>query len=275
MLLPKHSFKSVCNMLDVIGAESNILLYDLQTSRRSDSGSYELQLRLPNRDFKEQKVVSVTRKDQVYSILRQAIISSQLAPGEAIRKELVAAQLGVSRTPVSDAINRLADEGLVEIYPQTGTFVARLWLDKIETAQFVRVALETAAIRRTAERANPEALGRFRQNLEDQRKAANSRDFEQFYELDEALHDLICDAAGLVGLREIASKERSQIDRVRRLLLHYEARMVETLAEHEAIISAIADKDADRAAATMEAHIAQMGKMLLHLKIKRPELFGS
>jgi DNA-binding GntR family transcriptional regulator len=246
--------------------------------RRLDAaivGGYELQLRLPNRDFKEQKVVSVTRKDQVYSILRQAIISSQLAPGEAIRKELVAAQLGVSRTPVSDAINRLADEGLVEIYPQTGTFVARLWLDKIETAQFVRVALETAAIRRTAERATPEALGRFRQNLEDQRKAANSRDFEQFYELDEALHDLICDAAGLVGLREIASKERSQIDRVRRLLLHYEARMVETLAEHEAIISAIADKDADRAAATMEAHIAQMGKMLLHLKIKRPELFGS
>ena len=78
-----------------------------------------------------------------------------------------------------------------------------------------------------------------------------------------------------MGLREIASKERSQIDRVRRLLLHYETRMIETLAEHEAIISAIADKDPDRAAKTMEAHIAQMGKMLLHLREKRPELFGS
>ncbi len=164
---------------------------------------------------------------------------------------------------------------LVEIYPQTGTFVARLWLDKIETAQFVRLALETAAIRRAAERSTPETIARFRQNLERQRKAADRVDFEQFYELDEALHDMICDAAGLVGLREIASKERSQIDRVRRLLLHYETRMMETLVEHEAIVTAIAEKDPDRAARTMEAHILQMGKLLMHLREKRPELFGS
>lgn len=234
-----------------------------------------LQVHSSGKIFREQKVVSVTRKDQVYTILRQAIISSQLSPGEAIRKEIVAAQLGVSRTPVSDAINRLADEGLVEIYPQTGTFVARLWLDKIETAQFVRLALETAAIRRAAERITPDTLTLFRQNLEQQRRAAERLDFEQFYELDEALHDMICDAAGLVGLREIASKERSQIDRVRRLLLHYETRMMETLIEHEAIIEAIAEKDPERAARTMEAHILQMGKLLMHLREKRPELFGS
>ncbi len=232
-----------------------------------------VQVRSASRDFKEQKVVAVTRKDQVYTILRQAIISSQLAPGEAIRKEVIAAQLGVSRTPVSDAINRLADEGLVEIYPQTGTFVARLWLEKIETAQFVRVALETAAIRRATERLTPDVLEQLRQNLKRQREAATRGDFEHFYELDEALHDMISDAAGLVGLREIASRERSQIDRVRRLLLHYEARMADTLVEHEAIIAAIADKDADRAARTMEAHISQMGKMLLNLRDKRPELF--
>lgn len=234
-----------------------------------------MQLRSASREFKEQKVVSATRKDQVYTILRQAIITSQLAPGEAIRKEVVAAQLGVSRTPVSDAINRLAGEGLVEIYPQTGTFVARLWLEKIETAQFVRVALETAAVRRATERSTPETITRMRQNLANQRDAAMRKDFEMFYELDEALHDTISDAAGLVGLREIASRERSQIDRVRRLLLHYEARMAETLAEHEAIIAAIADKDPERAARTMEAHISQMGRLLVHLREKRPELFTS
>ncbi len=227
------------------------------------------------RHFKEQKVVSVARKDQVYTILRQAIISSQLAPGEAIRKEVIAAQLGVSRTPISDAINRLADEGLVEIYPQTGTFVARLLLDKIETAQFVRAALETAAIRRAAQQSTPEIIARMRQNLEQQKIAADRQDFEQFYELDEALHDMISDSTGLVGLREITSRERSQIDRARRLLLHYETRMSETLIEHEAIISAIADKDPERAAKTMEAHISQMSKMLLHLRDKRPELFGN
>nr|WP_246663980.1 GntR family transcriptional regulator [Phyllobacterium sp. SYP-B3895] len=243
--------------------------------QRALGGVSTVQIRSASRDFKQQKVVAVTRKDQVYTILRQAIISSQLAPGEAIRKEVIAAQLGVSRTPVSDAINRLADEGLVEIYPQTGTFVARLWLEKIETAQFVRVALETAAIRRATEQLTPETLERMQQNLEQQRHAAAHREFEHFYELDEALHDMVSDAAGLVGLREIAARERSQIDRVRRLLLHYEARMAETLVEHEAIIAAIADRDADRAAKTMETHISQMGRMLLHLRDKRPELFKS
>lgn len=241
----------------------------------ASAGVSHLQLPSSSKSYKEQKVISVTRKDQVYTILRQAIISSQLSPGEAIRKELVAAQLGVSRTPVSEAINRLADEGLVEIYPQTGTFVARLWLDKIETAQFVRVALETAAIRRAAEKSTSEIIARLEQNLEHQRKAASRLDFEQFYELDEALHDLICDASGLVGLREIAAKERSQIDRVRRLLLHYETRMTETLVEHEAIIAAIARKDPALAAKTMEDHISKMGIMLLQLRAKRPELFGS
>lgn len=236
---------------------------------------HNLQPRFSSRNYKEQKVVSATRKDQVYGILRQAIISSQLAPGEAIRKELVATQLGVSRTPVSEAINRLADEGLVEIYPQAGTFVARLWLDKIETAQFVRVALETAAIRRAAANGTVEIAAQLRNNLQDQRKAADALDFEQFYELDEALHDMICDASGLVGLREIAAKERSQIDRVRRLLLHYETRMSETLIEHEAIISAISARDPDLAAKTMEDHISKMGIMLLQLRDKRPELFGS
>ncbi|WP_195909386.1 GntR family transcriptional regulator [Rhizobium tubonense] len=232
-----------------------------------------MQLQPPDTHFSEKKVVAVTRKDQVYTILRQAIISSQLSPGEAIRKEIVAIQLGVSRTPVSDAINRLADEGLVKIYPQAGTFVSRLVLDKIETAQFVRVALETAAIRRTAAQSTKETVAQMRRNLEEQRAAVSSRKLEQFYELDEAFHDIISDAAGLVGLREIAARERSQIDRARRLLLHYETRMTETLVEHEAIIAAIGDRDADRAARVLEAHISQMGKMLLDLRDTRPELF--
>ena len=141
-------------MLDVIVQESNASFGEMEFSllpcNRAYRGALDVQLGSGGKSFREQKVIAVTRKDQVYSILRQAIISSQLAPGEAIRKELVALQLGVSRTPVSDAINRLADEGLVEIYPQTGTFVARLRLDKIETAQFVRIALETAAIRSAA-----------------------------------------------------------------------------------------------------------------------------
>ena len=220
-------------MLDVIRQESNASFGEMEFSlppcNRAYRGALDVQLGSGGKSFREQKVVAVTRKDQVYSILRQAIISSQLAPGEAIRKELVALQLGVSRAPVSDAINRLADEGLVEIYPQTGTFVARLRLDKIETAQFVRIALETAAIRRAAERSTADIVQRLRDNLDRQRKAADSRDFEGFYALDEELHDMICDAAGLVGLRGIAAKGRRQSGRGGRLLPRHGTRTVAKL----------------------------------------------
>lgn len=272
MFLPKHSFKLMCNMLDAkTGAESNTFL---SCKSSSDRFGGDLQTKTAATDYRAQKVIVVSRRDQVYTILRQAIISSQLSPGELIRKEQLASQLGVSRTPVTEAISRLAGEGLVEIYPQTGTFVARLVMEKIETAQFVRLALETAAVRHTAQRASPEIVALMNDNLEKQKAAAEAADFERFYALDEALHDLICDGTGLIGLREIAAKERSQIDRARRLLLHYETRMSETLAEHGSIIAAIAEGDGPQAAEAMAAHISKMSTMLLQLRDKRPELFG-
>jgi DNA-binding GntR family transcriptional regulator len=180
----------------------------------------------------------------------------------------------VSRTPISDALARLAGEGLVEIYPQTGSFVSRLRLETVETAQFVRLALETAAVRRVVARGDAAVVVQLEVLFARQANAVQQQDFEGFHKLDEDMHDVLGRATGLVGFAELAARERSQIDRVRRLLLHYGKRMSATLSEHAEIIEAIRKTDAEAAVRAVTFHIGQMSLLLKELRLNRPELFG-
>src|SRR6478609_451011 len=89
----------------------------------------------------------------VYQNLREDIVSLRLKPGDPISEKEVAGRYGVSRTPVREAIQRLADERLVEIFPQSGTFVARIPYDDLPEAMIIRKALETASVRLATEKA--------------------------------------------------------------------------------------------------------------------------
>src|SRR3954471_10676901 len=96
-----------------------------------------------------------TARVRVYANLRDAIVRAELAPGRQLSENELAASLGVSRTPVREALQRLRDDRLVEIVPQLGTFVSRISNRALGDAQFVRESLECAAIRLAAERAQP------------------------------------------------------------------------------------------------------------------------
>jgi len=85
---------------------------------------------------------------QIYERLRRAITTLELAPSESVSEKDLAQKLGVSRTPVREALIRLADEGLIDVLPQRGTFVAPIRLQDVEDAQFIREALEVAVVRR-------------------------------------------------------------------------------------------------------------------------------
>src|SRR4051794_12191289 len=88
----------------------------------------------------------------VYASVREAIVSTELQPGQQISENELAAQLGVSRTPVREALARLRDDRLVEIVPQLGTFVSRISVAGVDDAQFLREALECSAVRLAADR---------------------------------------------------------------------------------------------------------------------------
>src|SRR5438309_7674848 len=100
----------------------------------------------------QDRIVGASTSDQVYLALREAIVSAELEPGRRLSENELAELLGVSRTPVREALFRLRDERLVAIVPQLGTFVTLISPAAIEDAAFVREALECAAIRRAVER---------------------------------------------------------------------------------------------------------------------------
>jgi DNA-binding GntR family transcriptional regulator len=199
-----------------------------------------------------------SKADRVYSDLRRRIRELALPPGTPLRKEEIAAALGVSRAPISDAINRLAEEGLVDVFPQHGSFVAPIRAADVRESLFIRTALETEALRRVAGIANEGLMRTLDENLGEQADALKRNDLARFHDLDEALHASIFSAIETPRASRLLDSARAPLDRVRRASLPQAGRTEATLAEHRRLVDAIRSGDGEFAAAAMRAHLAQV-----------------
>ncbi len=208
--------------------------------------------------------VDQSKADRVYHDLRRRIRELALPPGAALRKEEIALALGVSRAPVSEAIARLADEALVDVYPQHGSFVAPIRAEDVREALFIRTALEVEAIRRVTQEADDAFLKQLEDNLAQQAVALESRDLTTFYELDEALHAAIFAATNSPRAMRLLEAARAPLDRPRRIGLPESGRPEATFAEHRRLVDAIASRDPEFAAAAMRAHLAAVGRSVEH-----------
>lgn len=194
----------------------------------------------------------------IYQALRADIVELKRLPGEAIVEKLIAEAFGVSRTPVREALLRLSDDGLIEIFPQSGTFVARIPLDSLPEAIVIRTALEGAAVRHATQRATRSQIARLRANLVLQQETEAAGDLNGFHEADETFHGLIADMAGFPGLWTFAQQVKVQVDRYRRLRLPEPGRLGPVIAEHTAIADAIAGGDAIQAERLMAEHLENL-----------------
>lgn len=204
----------------------------------------------------------LSKAERVYNNLRRRIRELSLPPGTPLRKEEIAVALGVSRAPVSEAITRLADEALVDVFPQHGSFVAPIRAQDVRESLFIRTALEVEAIRKIAGQADPALLKVLDENIAGQTAALKSGNMEVFYDLDEALHAAIFGALESPRAQRLLDAARAPLDRPRRLLLPDEGRPESTLAEHKVLVDAIRSGDAEFAAASMRAHLAQVGRAI-------------
>lgn len=202
----------------------------------------------------------LSKTERVYSVLRRRIRELTLAPGAPLRKEEIALELGVSRAPVSEAIGRLAEEGLIDVFPQHGSFVALIRAADVRDSLFVRIALEVEAMRRLAPAADAAVLARLDANIAAQAKALRAGDLEAFYDLDEALHAALFGAIETPRALRLLEAARAPLDRVRRLALPEAGRPEQTLAEHRALVEAIRSGDGEYAAAAMRAHLTMVGR---------------
>ena len=210
---------------------------------------------------------------RVYLTLKDAILTLAYRPGEALRKPEICEMLGVSRSPVAEAVARLAADGLVQVVPQSGTFVARFSMDEIREGAFLREALELAAVERVAETITEDQLVLLRRNLRLQTVLVEDRDFPGFYQTDSQMHELILSFTGLRRLAGLSETAWVHVNRARQLILPEPGRVQATLAEHQAIVSALEARDPGTARAATRHHLRQLIAFLEPLVAARPELF--
>jgi DNA-binding GntR family transcriptional regulator len=211
--------------------------------------------------------------NRTYLALREAILDLSYRPGEALRKGEICAVLGVSRSPVAEAITRLAGEGLVDVVPQAGTYVARFSMDEIREGAFLREAIELAAVETLAGRITEEQLVQLRRNLRVQEALVGDGDFAGFYALDGALHAMILSFTGFRKLGQVADTAWVHVNRARQLILPMPGRVAETLEEHKAILAALEARDGEAARAAMRRHLGRLVTFLEPLEKSHPELF--
>ncbi len=210
---------------------------------------------------------------RVYLTLRQAILSLAYRPGEILRKPEICETLGVSRSPVADAVARLQGEGLVDVVPQAGTFVARFSMQEIREGAFLREAIEVAAIERLAPMITDDQLQLLRRNLTIQAALVADGDTQGFYALDAAMHELLLSFTGFPKLAQVAESAWLHVNRARQLILPVPGRVAATLVEHQAILSALEARDPVRARSAVQSHLRQLITYLEPLERDRPELF--
>ena len=211
---------------------------------------------------------AITRH-QVYVTLREAITTAHLVPGRRLSENELARQLGVSRTPIREALALLREERLVAIVPQLGTFVTRVSPAAVADAAFVREALECSAVRLAAERIDAAALGELQANLAAQEQA----DAAAFDGLDDDLHRTLCEAGGHPIAWSLAHRANGHLDRIRRLSLPDPEYLREMVDEHHDVVAAVARRDADAAERALRHHLRMVPSLLGALRERHPDYF--
>jgi DNA-binding GntR family transcriptional regulator len=208
-----------------------------------------------------------------YAWLRGEVLAARLRPGQTISENEIAARLGVSRTPVREAIIRLEGEGLVTVRPQVGTVVAPIDLDAVADGQFLREAIECRTARLAAANVEPADERELKRLLREQSRAVTRHDRAAFLVLDDALHRHLVAMAGRPRVWHTVEEVKAQLDRVRVLSLDDRAWLRTILGQHREIVGCVLAGDGDRAAAAMEKHVRAVFASIDAIARERPEYF--
>jgi DNA-binding GntR family transcriptional regulator len=204
-------------------------------------------------------------REIVFDVLRQAIIDGTLEPGERLMEVQLAEALGVSRTPVREALRQLELEGFIVMVPRKGAYVADLSTKDVADVLEIRGALEALAASLAAERIEEEELELLERLLVESKEAAKAKDIEQMIKIDTRFHDILYQASRNKRLVQIVSNLSEQIQRYRTTSLAYPGRLIYTLKEHRLLVDALAERNADLASELAQEHIENVENVILEM----------
>ncbi len=194
-------------------------------------------------------------REQVYGVLREMILTGGLGPGVTLDEKAIALRLGVSRTPVHEAVKKLSDELLVEVRAQSGTTVSPLDPRQIEQAHVIRRALEAESAWHAAGRVTEAGLNRLEDIQLLHAAALERRAFADAVAHDDGFHRAVAEISGYPMLWRTIEISKAQLDRCRHAMIPRAGRGEATLAEHRAIIEALRRRDPEGSQAAMRAHL--------------------
>jgi DNA-binding GntR family transcriptional regulator len=212
-------------------------------------------------------------REEVQERLRDAILSVRFLPGQALSENEIVDMLHVSRTPVREALQRLANEGLIHVVPQVGTFVARMDLARIREALFMREALECAALARVPAKLRKDDEKALLRIVSDHRRAIREADAAAIFAADDAFHRTLLGLAGVPGAWRYVREAREMHRRVRALSHAEYDSARRSVAQHADVVAELAAGRKSAAIDLLRAHIRMNAAFAEDMAQKHPEYF--
>ncbi len=198
---------------------------------------------------------SQSLEESVFSVLEEEILNGTLRPGESLTELALVSRLGVSRTPIRGALQRLSEEGLVDTVPNKGAVVVGVDEDDLVDIYNIRMRLEGLAARIAATKMSDADIAALTESVELAEFYIRRQDAERLKELDSEFHNIIYRASGNRLLRKILSGLHKTIKRYRKMSLTVGERLIKSTEEHREILEAIRNKDAELADTLTSKHI--------------------
>lgn len=194
-------------------------------------------------------------RGRVYEQIREDILSGRYTQDTELKEATIGQELGVSRTPVREALRQLELEGLVNVIPNRGAFVNLITTKDVQDIYVIRPMLEGLCARWATEHITKEQLDDLEETLCLSEYHTQKENYEKLHELDSLFHEQLYAASGSKILNHVLSDFHDYVKRVRKATIASGERSVKSTEEHRAIFEAIRDKDADRAETLAQQHV--------------------
>jgi DNA-binding GntR family transcriptional regulator len=212
---------------------------------------------------------------QVFERLRGMIISLDLPPGSPLSRAALAGQFGVSSTPIRDALMRLEEEGLVEVFPQYATVVSRVDVRLAQQAHFLRQAVELEIVRGLAIRHDEALVAELNAAIARQQQFAKAGDFESFMTADNEFHAQLYAATDKRDIWALVRSRSGHIDRLRRMHLPSPGKAQDIVRHHRLIAKAIGAGEPDEAQKHLRTHLSGTLSELAQIRARYPEYLSN
>ena len=209
-------------------------------------------------------------RDVVFNTLRQAILTGELKPGERLMEIHLANRLGVSRTPIREAIRKLELEGLVTMIPRRGAEVAQITEKSMSDVLEVRCALDALCVELACERISDEDIRDLKDACDNFERAVRSKDAKKIAQADVELHNIIVKATGNSRLIQLINNLSEQMYRYRYEYIKDASQHARLIEEHRIIYESIVRKDKETASRAAKMHIDNQEKAIMkQLRLER------